>query len=295
MSKQILTFNEFLPDRIFPLSVVTFTHTDFDELHSHEFSELVVVTDGNAIHRVKDQQYEIKRGDVFIIPQGIEHCYSNVRKLTLINIIYDAKTLPIPALDMRAFVFFEALFHNSSQASYKDLQVLLHLDTDKIEQTISLTTVIADQRDSWVPGSQFCSIAAFMLLIGKLSQWYHIRHNSKAPIYTIGKILNYINNNYKREIKIAELAHLGGMSRRTFFRRFTDSLGMTPGHYLQQVRILQATELLRKTSASISEIAINAGFCDSNYFSKQFRKVMSISPKGYRESLSMTGKKISES
>jgi len=284
MPDKILTSDEFFRDCNFPLSVIKFTHTGSDDkFHAHEFYELVIVTGGNAVHHVNRLQYEIGCGDVFIIPRGVEHRYSNVDTLMLLNIIYKADFLPIPVLDMKNFIFFETLFRKTSQLASENLQVLLKLDAAQIKQAVELAGSVADQRNAWSPGSQFCSIAAFMLLVGKLSQWHHLKQNAKAPIYTIGKALDCINNHYNREIGIAELTRLAGMSRRTLFRRFTEAIGMSPGYYLQQVRMRHAAELLRQTSLPISEVATDCGFKDSNFFSKQFRKIMKTSPRRYRK------------
>jgi len=43
-----------------------------------------------------------------------------------------------------------------------------------------------------------------------------------------------------------------------------------------------AMELLSKTNLTVKEIAYQAGFCDSNYFSRQFRNQINSTPKDYR-------------
>lgn len=287
MDKQykILSSKEFFSDVFFPLSALRFVHNMRDERpHSHEFSELVIITDGNAVHEVNGTRYEVKRGDVFIVYKGLAHQYLNPDGLYLINIIYDSGKLPVPVIDMQDFVFFNLLLNKSTKLKPEDSAILLHLDDEKIQQISGLVDMIADQRNSWIPGSRFCSLAAFMQIAGLLSQWHHRTQNAKAPIYAVSRILNYINRNYNSDIDMDNLAAIGGMSRRTLFRRFADATGMTPGYYLQQVRVRHAAEMLRQTSAPVSEISSLCGFSDSNYFSKQFRRVMNTSPSAYRES-----------
>ena len=41
-----------------------------EQLHYHDFQELVIVLDGNAVHRTEEQDYPISAGDVFIIKKG---------------------------------------------------------------------------------------------------------------------------------------------------------------------------------------------------------------------------------
>ncbi len=56
------------------------------------------------------------------------------------------------------------------------------------------------------------------------------------------------------------------MSARSLQRLFKSKTGMTVMEYLQQLRLCQAALLLRSTSLSISEVAGQCGYEDSNYF-----------------------------
>ena len=71
------------------------------------------------------------------------------------------------------------------------------------------------------------------------------------------------------------------MSKRTFLRVFRAATGATPIAYLIGVRIRRAAELLRQGGVTVTEAAMRVGFEDSNYFSRQFRKVMGVTPRSY--------------
>ena len=58
---------------------------------------------------------------------------------------------------------------------------------------------------------------------------------------------------------------------------------MTIMFYVQNLRITQAKKLLREGKFSITEIAFQVGFNDSNYFSSCFKKATGISPLEYRK------------
>ena len=66
------------------------------------------------------------------------------------------------------------------------------------------------------------------------------------------------------------------------FRKVT---GYSPIDYLLHVRLAKAAEMLQKTELPISEIALECGFTDSNYFSRQFRRHCNSSPRDYRKNL----------
>jgi AraC-like DNA-binding protein len=93
----------------------------------------------------------------------------------------------------------------------------------------------------------------------------------------------YIQMNYPREISAEDAADSVGLSRSYFLRLFKDNTGITFVDYLTNVRILKAKELLLKTDSSITDIAYETGFNDSNYFSRVFSSATAMSPRQFRK------------
>ena len=58
---------------------------------------------------------------------------------------------------------------------------------------------------------------------------------------------------------------------------------MSPGKYKEQMKMMQAKELLLKEKKTISEIAAELNYSSVFYFSNRFRKFYGISPNKYRE------------
>jgi AraC-like DNA-binding protein len=281
---RILKTQEFFTESSLPLSVFECSHYANDERrHTHEFCELVIVKSGRALHTTDVSQYEIKSGDVFIIPKGSFHKYTEVNDLFLINVLYDPVSLPLPVMDMNDFVFFNIMFRKKKDFRKSDLDLLLSLNQTQLEEIIKLSTNISDQRNPYEPGTQFGSLAAFMRMIVLLSKWHYKEQDTHGHYYTVGKVLEYLNKHYLERVDMDKLARLSAMSRRTMFRHFVKAAGCTPGVYLCRLRIRHAADMLAQTSVPIKEIAQCCGFCDSNYFSKQFKKIMSTSPLRYRK------------
>lgn len=278
-----LKIQEFFAQSSLPLTVFEFLHIENDErLHTHEFCELVVVKSGSALHTTDAGRYRIRTGDVFIIPKGAFHKYTEVDNLLLTNVLYDSDALPMPLLDMNDFVFFNIMFRKKADFQKNDMDILLNLNSGQLAEINKMSSSISDQRNSYEPGSQFGSLAAFMRMISLLSNWHYRKQNKPEYYYTAGKILEYLNKNYLKHINMDKLAQLSAMSRRTMFRHFHKAAGCAPGEYLCRLRIRHAADMLAHTSLPIKEIALRCRFCDSNYFSKQFRRIMSTSPLSYR-------------
>jgi AraC family transcriptional regulator, arabinose operon regulatory protein len=82
--------------------------------------------------------------------------------------------------------------------------------------------------------------------------------------------------------RLGELAAEAGLSVPRFSQLFREIAGTSAIDYLLRVRIQRACQLLAATDATISEIAAEVGYDDAFYFTRCFRRVMSLSPRHYR-------------
>jgi transcriptional regulator GlxA family with amidase domain len=72
------------------------------------------------------------------------------------------------------------------------------------------------------------------------------------------------------------------MSARTFARRFRAETGTTPHAWITRQRVLQAEELLEKTSRPIDRIAVDVGFGNAAALRHHFTRAKGVSPQQYR-------------
>ena len=63
-----------------------------------------------------------------------------------------------------------------------------------------------------------------------------------------------------------------GMGRTVFFKRLKGMTGQSPVEFIRETRLRRAAELLRKSEASVTEVAHTVGITDSRYFAKCFRR-----------------------
>lgn len=96
---------------------------------------------------------------------------------------------------------------------------------------------------------------------------------------------HWLQQNFSETVDFKAVALRLDMSQRSLNRRFSQATGLTPGQYLQQLRLHHGCELLRDSNLSIAEIAAEVGYQDLGYFSTQFRKQMSQAPSEYRKSV----------
>ncbi|MFT4103841.1 MAG: AraC family transcriptional regulator [Burkholderiaceae bacterium] len=94
----------------------------------------------------------------------------------------------------------------------------------------------------------------------------------------------YIRANMASQISLAELAAQAGLSEYHFCRVFKNTTQLSPYQYLLRRRVQHACSHLEKDRLSVQEIAFACGFGDPVQFSRQFKKLMGVTPTAYRMS-----------
>ncbi len=252
------------------------------KLHNHDFYELVLINKGQGTHFTKSNKYPIRAGDIFLIKPNEAHGYSNTKELNLTNIFYIPDKLQLPIADLKEFPGYHAFFEIEPQ--YRDIhgyKSRLRLSLEELKNTQRLITNIKQQLTEHPPGFRFLTFSYFIQLIFLLSQYYENSNTAHSNLLLqLGKVTTYIENNYTQSITLDELAKVGMMSKRTLIRKFKNILNRTPIDYLLNLRVAKASSLLN-SNLNISEVAAQCGFDDSNYFSRQFKKITGLSPRNY--------------
>ena len=110
----------------------------------------------------------------------------------------------------------------------------------------------------------------------------------RAPVrgglagWQLRRVIDYMTQHVARDIGVAELSSLAGLSRAQFFRAFRQSTGRTPGRYLLDIRIAHARELLRQRQSNLESVARAVGFSSAGTFAKAFQRGTGLSPTAFR-------------
>lgn len=84
------------------------------------------------------------------------------------------------------------------------------------------------------------------------------------------------------DLSVDALARRVSMSPRNFFRVFVRQVGITPGRFVEHVRVEAARRLLEESSRSVSAVAAACGFGNPETMRVAFRRTLGVSPNGYR-------------
>jgi len=106
--------------------------------------------------------------------------------------------------------------------------------------------------------------------------------DSTPPNSLASKGKKILEEEYPYITGIDTLAERLGVSQEHFCRIFKSEMNITPGQYLNQLRIQAAMYELLNTNDRIEIIARRTGFSTANYFCKVFRRHVGASPIQYR-------------
>lgn len=279
MADLYLKNEDFLRKKQLPLVLLRRDPQPEFPLHSHESSELVIVTRGHGKHILPGSERNISAGDVFLIHGKTRHAYSDLHDLALYNIMFDLKEFNHPLFALQGKSLLPSLF------LLKVPDGGVHLSGEEFQTVFELVRKMEDEQTSAAEDSDAMISALFMqliLLLGRSAVSAGITR--KSPQYSrVDELVDEITEHSARKWSRAEMAKKAGMSLSTLTRHFRERTGVSPLEYLIRVRLKKASVLLQNPELGLAEIADMTGFTDSNYFCRLFRKYFGISPGKYRQ------------
>jgi len=123
----------------------------------------------------------------------------------------------------------------------------------------------------------------FALLTNEKEDMMDVLKKEYTDVLYVRFVVEQIAQQYRKKIKISQLANEIGISRTYMTSLFKKKLGMSPQEFLIQFRLEKAASMLRETPMPINAIAIDVGYMDSLAFSKVFKRKYGMSPSEYRE------------
>ncbi|RCW49611.1 helix-turn-helix domain-containing protein [Paenibacillus prosopidis] len=275
----------FAKDKQFPFFIQYGGHDEDLDLHKHfDFSELVIVLNGNATHIVHNETSFIKKGNVFVINGETLHAYKDPYDFKICNIMYRPEMLRAACSHLRTSNGFQALF--VLEPFYRNIhsyQSKLSLSIPSLDYVSNLISVMIDEYNNKLQGYQTMLISRFLELVVYLSRQYDNQEKDiPGNLIHLANAISYIEDHYLEPLTLEEIAVKSDISVRHLNRSFQSYYQTTPISYLQRLRLERACTLLKHTNLTIMEISHDCGFNDSNYFTRMFTKNYDLSPKAYR-------------
>jgi AraC-like DNA-binding protein len=254
--------------------------------HWHDEFELGLVTGGCVVYQTNYHTFTLRQGDGIFINSGTLHYLHPVE--------------PTETARLQT-QFFDKEFLAGASGSLLDIKYITPvqdqpwLDAIPLYQDDPQSSRILDQirqgATLCLNKQQFFELRLRSLFSELWESIYELAMNhpdSSRPVSgsaddeRIKQMMRYIQEHFKEKITVASIAACIPVSERECYRLFQSHIGITPTEYILSLRIQDAQLLLRNTSKSILEIAIETGFGTSSYFGKIFRQYHHLTPSQYR-------------
>ncbi|MFZ2657577.1 MAG: helix-turn-helix domain-containing protein [Victivallales bacterium] len=254
-------------------------------LHSHDYIEIVVILSGQAEHLINGKAYSVSSGDVYVMQGNQEHAFQNaIGDFSLCNVMYRPELVSFPFERLKTLPGYQALFVlEPARRSDSGFHSLLRLDGIRLKEALEKVQRLRLEMEIRSPGYD-CTGQAYLLdLIVFLSRAYtSFSEDSKPGLLRFSEAIAWMEQNYMKHSTLPELARRAAMSERHFLRMFRKTFKTSPLEHMIHLRIRHAEKILQSGSHNITETAYACGFSDSNYFSRQFKRITGMSPRSYR-------------
>ncbi len=132
--------------------------------------------------------------------------------------------------------------------------------------------------------------AAMQVARINLIDWHHIGQQPFARLARtrqvddaiIARCQTWIAEHYEESRPVTAMVRLSGLAERTFKRRFQQATGMSPLEYVHTLRLEEAKHLLEVSDLPIEAVAEQVGYEDAAFFSRLFRRQVTLTPAQYR-------------
>lgn len=251
-----------------------------DDWALHDGAELVFLLQGEACWELENELLvPITAGQCALFPTGSKH--------RITNGIYPPSASFWMVMNPPAETERATMLTDSNRIHFDSVLGRNGLTQQISEQALqSVTAVIRLMKNkrtfSGAPLLVSELRAHLHLLMVEIWKSHDQNSPSSEPDELVQEVLKVIHKQYDDFPKVSALADRLGCTRGHLHTVFRRDVGMSPSDYIARVRIKRACEQLRAGESSVTDIALDLDFANSQHFSRTFRKYLGLTPSEYR-------------
>ncbi|MBD0383005.1 helix-turn-helix transcriptional regulator [Paenibacillus sedimenti] len=257
-------------------------------MHWHEHFEIIVMKAGHAVFHIDSKPYEVRVGDILIVPSGGLHTgYStSEHNVEYVSIVFNRSLLRGQAMPDPAHAKWIEPFLNG-QVTFP---VKVASDNDRYLSYSSLLEQIIHEFDAKMKGYELIVRSLLYMLITLLSRAFMPAARSEAvspPLLRnserFKQLLQFMEAHFSEPMTVEQAAKHVNLNVFHFCKTFKKTTGSTFIEYMNLIRMREAERLLMETDGTMTEIAERIGCGNPNYFTKLFKQYKGITPSRFRK------------
>lgn len=237
--------------------------------HSHEYYVVSVIVSGKQSFMHKGARYKTPPGGVIFINPDVVHTGETVDEhgFELCSIY--------PTTAAIQTILFDLIGQNQPAPYFTEVQVnsvwaaqnilLLHKALSSQPQTLEIET---------------CFLQVFHQLLKQYANSSFTEQKIGNEKKTIQKARQYIEDHFRLQISLKDIANYVGFSPYYLLRTFRNEVGMPPHKYLENIRIRHAQKLI-ESGATLAQTAAEIGFSSQSHLTRSFKKTIGVTPGQY--------------
>ena len=256
----------------------------YDKLHYHPEIQLIYILEGTGDLFAGDSFVSYKPGDLFLIGPNQSHVFKSDPdyfeeaqhlECETISIFFHQKSLGEGFFSIEETSEIRTLIErskrgiqfNSHIAESVGERILELLELGGFDRLLSILSILNDLSSS----EDFEYLASISHQIPTSDQ-----KNQK-----VNKVINYIIDNFHKDIKLEDVAKVANYSQAAFCHFFKQHTQKTFVQFLIELRVSNACKMLRNSDFNISQICYECGFNNVSNFNRQFKKITGLCPSDY--------------
>lgn len=251
--------------------------------HYHKMIEIIYVVEGKIVASLNGRTYEANKGDLLFINSDEVHSFFSSQTVQYAVIQFEPEMLyTTDVFDARIKSMFMRITVDASYARV--------FSEDKYTKKLVDNIILeCEQRGAGFELAVKSDILKLFLMLYRTWESEFKKNpdyntNIQQTVNIIDKVLDFVNCNYNTNITAKQAADHVGLSYNYFSKLFNSAMNINFSSYVNHVRISKAEHMIIATEKSITEIAMECGFCTTSYFIMKFKEKNNISPFGFRKS-----------
>ncbi|NCD04782.1 MAG: AraC family transcriptional regulator [Spirochaetia bacterium] len=254
---------------------------------SHDFWEFLYVDKGEVGITSENKVYNLKQGQIiFHKPNQFHDVFCNGKispNLLVVSFDSDAKCMSffedkVLQINKSLTFYLNTIIKESKKAFKNNLAdpyfKELIINEDAPEFSLDLIAL---------------SLETFLINLirdnNELNANLPISIHEKENKRRVQLVINYLEKNISNNITLENICSQCSMSRSLIQKLFKNDTGWSVMEYFYRLKIEEAKRLIRNGTNNFTQIADELGYSTIHYFSRQFKKIVGMSPSEYSKSI----------
>ena len=253
-----------------------------EEMHDHDFVEMVYIIEGTGRHYINDEEFAIKAGNLLFVNYGCTHAFLVDDQLVAYNLMirvdYFIKNM---IKDNNLFYMLALTSFEKIQQELNDKSPLVFFDYSEREEIFNLFRNIEIELSQEELGKSSILDSYINIILCKVFRKIFMK-NIRQELLIPQEIIDYISEHFNEKLSLGELSQKCFYSPAYFSRLFKKTFNMSFTDYIMDIRLKRCCELLKNSNYTIEKIMEECGFFDKNTFYERFKNKYGCTPSEYR-------------